>query len=692
MAGTSPRRSSRAKAVVPAPNAPLHSSNSSSMSSSKADRNKRTSTGHAAKAASATPASSTEASSERELVEDAKRQTRKKPPNAGNNEAPSTTANHTVNEDHIQPEPEEGEEGGQIRCLCRKSEYPGPPVPLDSNGRSVPIKDIPSPTGVNGNEYSEEAGGLFISCDSCMTWQHGGCVGIFGSDMIPKDDYYCWRCRKEYHKVLVGAKGRRYSKYLPVTEADPPKLTRKQSMQREPSNRSAKDTAGKATRNNGSSKGENRRSTMNSRSAWDEDEILRRALEESKGMSHGDGSTNGTRKGKRGRDESNEANHTVKRLKTNSDTGSSQQPNPEEDSEGDEQGDKSKVGSSRRPRGTTSQTQQDMETRRMEKLKERERQEAANKRKGRAERRRADDSEPPEDTPKPTTTTTTTTTSKPTNSAAKSTRAQQSAIKQPFLPPPAPPQSTSHRKITRPTGRKGKVGRNQYTRDRDALADARADSTRLPVSRDGDASASSPPEPNGAGAATTTALLSNGSKPAKPRHMNLNRTSMNEIRKRAAGIFEYLSSTQIAMAGAGGVGAGQSTPSDESSPPRNGAATAATAATTAATAGSSTATRPRLLRGVSVNGASKLSHEIRGDEDEDEPGPEPQPQPEAEPEQKEDEEIPNGGGGGNGGNGGSGGQPMTDDAFRKLSSRQMMDVMAREIVQWQGEFGKYGEK
>lgn len=48
-----------------------------------------------------------------------------------------------------------------------------------------------------------------------------------------------------------------------------------------------------------------RRSTMNSRAAYDEDEVLRKVLEESK--TEGQASTeNGSRKGKRNRDESEE--------------------------------------------------------------------------------------------------------------------------------------------------------------------------------------------------------------------------------------------------------------------------------------------------------------------------------------------------------------------------------------------------
>jgi hypothetical protein len=48
-----------------------------------------------------------------------------------------------------------------------------------------------------------------------------------------------------------------------------------------------------------------RRSTMNSRAAYDEDEVLRKVLEESK--TEGQGSTvDGSRRGKRGRDDGEE--------------------------------------------------------------------------------------------------------------------------------------------------------------------------------------------------------------------------------------------------------------------------------------------------------------------------------------------------------------------------------------------------
>ena len=49
-----------------------------------------------------------------------------------------------------------------------------------------------------------------------------------------------------------------------------------------------------------------RRSTMNSRAAYDEDEVLRKVIEESKGEGHAISTDGSTRKGKRSREDSEE--------------------------------------------------------------------------------------------------------------------------------------------------------------------------------------------------------------------------------------------------------------------------------------------------------------------------------------------------------------------------------------------------
>lgn len=204
--------------------------------------------------------------------------------------------------------------------------------------------------------------------------------------------------------------------------------------------------------------------------------------------------------------------------------------------------------------------------------------------------------------------------------------------KQPNASSPPRTGPISHKKGARPA-RRGKVGRNQYTRDRDAAADARAEAARALHSRDGE---------DGIVADANNLFLPNGSKPARPKHMNPNRTSMNELRKRAAGILEYISRTQVEMAG-------ERTPS--------GAHTPAKGVSNSATA-----------RPSSVTGASKLSNVVHGgdDDDDDRNG--------ADAPTQEDR------------------LKIEADDFKKMSSLQMMDVLTREIVHWQRQHGKWGEK
>ena len=52
----------------------------------------------------------------------------------------------------------------------------------------------------------EDAGGLFIQCDVCKVWQHGGCVGIMDEAMSP-EEYFCEQCRKDLHKIATSVTG-----------------------------------------------------------------------------------------------------------------------------------------------------------------------------------------------------------------------------------------------------------------------------------------------------------------------------------------------------------------------------------------------------------------------------------------------------------------------------------------------------
>ena len=98
----------------------------------------------------------------------------------------------------------DAEEGGEdeeiTRCLCRRQEYPGAPIPINESSRNF------SPSATASVDGPDAAGDMFIQCDACKVWQHGGCVGIMSEAMSP-DEYFCELCKKDLHKVMTGAKG-----------------------------------------------------------------------------------------------------------------------------------------------------------------------------------------------------------------------------------------------------------------------------------------------------------------------------------------------------------------------------------------------------------------------------------------------------------------------------------------------------
>jgi len=126
--------------------------------------------------------------------------------------------------------------------------------------------------------------------------------------------------------------------------------------------------------------------------------------------------------------------------------------------------------------------------------------------------------------------------------------------------------------------------------------------------------------------------------------MNPNRTSMNDLRKRAAGIMEFISRTQVEMAGE------QTAPEVPVRGVVNG--------------GTPFSGRTGLVRVGSDLAASKLSRQIDRADLEEEAG-------------KKRERAPNG---------------AEEGSFKTMSSLQMMDVLTRELVIWQREHGKWGER
>lgn len=86
---------------------------------------------------------------------------------------------------------EAAEEEEITRCICGQQEYPGPPL-SEAFGAAEP--------------QSDDAGGLFILCDGCSVWQHGGCVGIVDESQSP-DKYYCEECRPKQHEKHTDSRG-----------------------------------------------------------------------------------------------------------------------------------------------------------------------------------------------------------------------------------------------------------------------------------------------------------------------------------------------------------------------------------------------------------------------------------------------------------------------------------------------------
>ena len=192
------------------------------------------------------------------------------------------------------------------RCICGNQDYPGLPI---ANNNSKPKSDSDPPS------FTEDATGWFIQCDNCHVWQHGGCVGLLDENTSP-DEYFCEQCHPELHRVATMANGydcstqkslfaddlncsRKHSHYVPAEDAN----SDHSSPVPTPKSNSRKSRDSKAAQMNSATVDKGRRSTMNSRDAAYEEEQLRLAIEESKREG---GHSAGTRKGKRGRSESEE--------------------------------------------------------------------------------------------------------------------------------------------------------------------------------------------------------------------------------------------------------------------------------------------------------------------------------------------------------------------------------------------------
>ena len=165
------RRSTRGAQPPTKPPQPTSTSSSSSLSSAKQDRGARPVISHQK---SATPHSL----SSEETGEQPRRSQRSQP-----------AKEHEAVEDNDNVDEAIADEEEVTRCICGHQDYPGPPLSEAFN-----------------SSESDDAGGLFIQCDGCSVWQHGGCVGIREESQSP-DKYYCEECRPKMHENHTDTRG-----------------------------------------------------------------------------------------------------------------------------------------------------------------------------------------------------------------------------------------------------------------------------------------------------------------------------------------------------------------------------------------------------------------------------------------------------------------------------------------------------
>ncbi|PGH31748.1 hypothetical protein GX50_05471 [[Emmonsia] crescens] len=514
---------------------------------------------------------------------------------------------------------EEGDEEEITRCLCGQQDYPGLPLIYQDAGSASPTKQgMKDDSGQGASAaaediQSEEPGSLFIQCDSCKVWQHGGCVGIMEEASSP-DEYFCEECRKDLHKIITAPNGQKSSRYLPVVGSSSPSSSRSSSLD---SSRNPKD---KKRRGSSGPLSTKRRSTMNSRDAAYDEEQLRRAIEESKEGSKSVTDDLGSRRGKRSRSDSESNKHAAKRQRTGSPSSSlSKHSNSLSHPPSD---DESKPNASlegngnKKTRGVV-RNQREREAQITEKEIEKETIEPISRRKSRSDRRKDADEEPTE-------------IASPTKTSSIPPTITQPAPDMSSITNESSNTKPATRKTGRPPARRGRLGRNQYTRDRDSVngndISGGINSPRRGQSRDTGVGDS----PTGGQLGANGVYLNGGEsgKPSKPRYMNPQRTTMNEMKRRVAAILEFISQLQLDLA---------SNPEQISG-----------------------------TGGALAPGGREVGAKIaNGDQATNDVGERMEANGTPQPKEKE---------------------------FKDLTSIEMMDALTRNLVKWQQEFGKYGEK
>lgn len=187
-----PRRSSRARTTQPSPALLQHTNSSSSSSSHARDRSTRSNQKNHSPQGSSGPRS--------QSIDDAE--------NGSRPDIPHTRTRQRARDDDDDPPREEDEDDAEddeeeeiTRCLCGQQEFPGlPPSRREALGRSAIKAESAQPPPESSDALPDDVGGMFIQCDTCKVWQHGGCVGIMDEETSP-DEYFCEECRKDLHRI-----------------------------------------------------------------------------------------------------------------------------------------------------------------------------------------------------------------------------------------------------------------------------------------------------------------------------------------------------------------------------------------------------------------------------------------------------------------------------------------------------------
>ncbi|PLB37937.1 putative transcriptional regulator (Cti6) [Aspergillus candidus] len=603
-----PRRSSRARTSQPSPAILPHTNSSSSSSSMTRERSTRSNhkipSPHGSSGHRSQSAEEVDAGSKMDYPQTRQRQ------RARGDDDPS------LGEGEEEDGEEDEEEEEVTRCLCGQQEYPGlPPSRREALGRSGMRPRVKEDASLNpppdsSELMSDDMGSMFIQCDSCKVWQHGGCVGIMDEAMSP-DEYYCEECRKELHRIKSEVNGSRSSTYLPVVAPSSTAVSSRESSH-DPSKRS-KDSK---SRNN-DMHNPKRRSTMNSRdAAYDEEELIRRAIEESKEDNQLDTDEASVRRGKRSRSDSEAHKQVAKKQRTSSPSPGIPEPSKPVSQPVSEDDKEKEVTNGTRRQRATSRGQRDKETKEPEEPEEESPEN--NRRRGRTDPQK-DDGE-----------------AESNHEAASSPKPVVAPEPEPLPPSPnetpvPPPETTAARPSTRKSGRPparrgGRVGRNQYTRDRDVNgtdSNGTLNSPRRGQSYDIGGESPRIGGPNGH-------VNGEVGKPSRPRYVN-QRTTMNEMKRRVAGILEFISRMQVEMAVAG-----QTSPPGGDQP--NGS-----------------------IRAMAEQIDAKLSSLSDGESATTTTD-------------------------------GEAGPVSAEKDFKGLSSVEMMDVLTRHLLKWQQEYGKFGER